>query len=99
MRRGEVAVARLVLAQQDEVAGRAVQLVDPVEPGAGGHVDLTADDGFDALRLAGPVEVDDAVHVAVVSNGDGGLAQLLDPLGQLWDAAGPVQKAVFSMDM
>ena len=96
---GEVAVARLVFAQQDEVAGRAVQLVDPVEAGAGGHIDLTADDGLDPLRLAGPVKVDDAVHVAVVGNGDGGLAQLLDPLGQLRDAAGPVQEGVFGVDV
>ena len=85
---GEVPVALLVLAQQHQMAALRVELVDLVEPGAalGGHVDLAADDGLDALRLAGPVEVDDAVHDAVVRDGAGGLAHGLHDPRQLLDA-------------
>ena len=83
------------------MAALGVELVDLVEPGAalGRHVDLTADDGLDALRLAGPVKVDDAVHDAVVRDGTGGLPHGLHHAGQILDAAGTVQKAVFRMDM
>ena len=79
--------------------GGAVQLVDPVEAGPGGHVDLAADDGLHPGGLAGPVEVDNAVHHPVVGDGHGGLAQGLHPLDELFDAAGPVQQGVFGVEM
>ena len=83
------------------MAAFGVELVDLVEPGAalGRHVDLAADDGLDALRLAGPVEVNDAVHNAMVRDGAGGLPHGLHHAGQVLDAAGAVQEAVFRMDM
>ena len=73
--------------------------MDPVGAAPGGHIHLTADDGLDALRLAGFVEVHHTVHHAVVRNGHGGLAQLLHPLHQQGDAAGPVQQGKFGMDV
>ena len=73
----------------------AVQLMDTVKPGAGGHIDLTADDRVDPLRLAGPVEINDAVHIPVVGDRHGGLAQLLHPLYQRRDAAAAVQQGIF----
>ena len=78
-----------------------IELVDLLKPGAafGRHIHLTADDGLDALGLAGAVKVNDAVHHAVVSDGAGGLSQLLHHLGQVPDAAGAVQQAVFRMNM
>ena len=84
---GEVAVARLVPAEQDEMIGAVVDLMDPVEPGPGSHIDLAADDGLDALGFR--------VHNAMVGDGDGRLAQLFGPGHQAGDPTGPVQQAVF----
>ena len=42
---------------------------------------------------------DGTVHDAVVGYGHGALSQFLDPFGQTVDPAGPVQEAVFRMDM
>ena len=83
------------------MAALGVKLMDLLKAGAAGrrHIHLTADDGLDPLRLAGPVEVNGAVHTAVVRDGHSGLAQLLDTLGQALDAAGAVQQAVLCMDM
>ena len=95
----EIAVADLVFAQQDEVVGGGIQPVDLIEAGAGGHIDLAADDGADALLFALLVEIDDAVHHAVVGDGDGRLSQLPGALHQSLDAAGAVQQAVFAVDV
>ena len=98
---GEIPVPLLIFAQQHQVAALGIELVDLVEPGTalGRHINLAADDGLDALRLAGPVEVDNAVHDAVVRDGAGGLPHGLHHAGQILDAAGAVQKAVFRMDV
>ena len=95
----EVAIPHLIFTQQHQVAGRAVQLSGVVEPGPGCHIHLTADDGLDARPQAGPVEVHSAEHHSVVGDGHSLLSQLLDPLHQLLDAAGPVQQGVFRMYM
>ena len=96
---GEVAVALLVFAQQHQMAALAVEFVDLIEPGAAlrGHIDLAADDGLHALRLASPVEVDDAVHNAVVRDGAGGLAHRFHHPRQLLDLAEAVQQAELRM--
>jgi hypothetical protein len=75
--------------------------MDLVEPGAARrrYIDLTADDGFDPLGLAGAVKVDSAVHGAVVRDGTGSLSHFLHHPGQILDTAGTVQKAEFRMDM
>ena len=98
---GEVAVALLVFAQQHQMAAFAVEFVDLIEPGAAlrGHIDLAADDGLHALRLAGPVKVDDAVHNTVVRDGTGGLAHRLHHPRQLLDLAEAVQQAELRMHM
>ena len=95
----QIPIARLILAQQHQVPGFAVEFMCLVKPAAAGHVDLTADNGMDALRLAGPVKVDDAVHGAVVGNGAGRLPHLPHQLRQVADAAGAVQQAIFRMHM
>ena len=91
---GQVAVALLVAAQQHQVGEGGVVLVDLLKAGAatGRYIDLTADDWLDTSSLAGPVEVDDTVHDAVVRDGYRLLAQVFYPLHQLLDAAGPVQQ-------
>ena len=98
---GQVPVPLLVLAQQHQVAALGIQLVDLVEPGAalGGDVHLAADDGLDALGLAGAVEVHGAVHDAVVCDGTGRLAHGLHDAGQVPDAAGAVQQAELRMNV
>ena len=62
------------------MAGLAVEFVLLVKACARGDVHLAADDGLDALGLAGAVKVDRAVHHAVVGDGDRVLPQLLDPV-------------------
>ncbi|MPM53878.1 hypothetical protein SDC9_100648 [bioreactor metagenome] len=97
--RAEIAVTRLIFAEEDEVPCLGVQLVDPVKPGPGCHVDLAADDGLDPPGLAGLVKIDHPVHHPVVGDGDGGLPQLLGTLHQSAYPAGAVQQAVFRVHM
>ena len=92
----QVPVAGVVLRQQDQVAGH-------VAPAAGAgkavvaDVDLAADDGLHALVLAFLIKVDGAVHHAVIGDGAGGHAVVLDPGHQAFDLGRPVQQAVFGM--
>ena len=72
------------------MAGFGVKFVLLVQTGAAGYIYLAANDGVDPLRFAGTVEIDDAVHGAVVGDGAGSLPHLLDQLGQVPDAAGAV---------
>ena len=95
----QVSVALVVLAQEDQVPGAVVQLVDLVEAGPGGHVDLTADDGLDAGGLGGLVEIHRPVHDPVVGDRNGGLAQFLGTLNKPLDPAGAVQKAELRVDV
>ena len=81
------------------MAGLAVEFVLLVKACARGDVHLAADDGLDALGLAGAVKVDHAVHHAVVGDGAGGLPHRLDELGEVADTACAVEQAVFGMDM
>ena len=95
----EVAVARLVLAEQHEVIRLAVERVLLVEARARRDIDLAADDRLHARGLRRAVEVDHAVHVAVVGDGDGLLPDLLHARHDVADAARAVEQAVFRMHM
>ena len=95
----QIPVSRFVFAQQHQVPGLRVQLIGLIQPGAPGHIHLTADDRMDALGFAGSIEVDGAVHNAVVRDGHRRLAQLLHQLRQVPDAAGAVQQAVLRVDV
>ena len=98
---GQIPVTLLVLAQQHQMAALGIELMDLVEPGPTlrRHVDLAADNGLDLRRLAGAVEVDGAVHDAVIRDGAGSLAHGLHHRGQVPDAAGAVQEAELRMHM
>ena len=96
---GQIPIARFILAQQHQMPGFGIIFMDLVKPCAGGHIDLASDDGVNALRLAGSVKINGAVHHAVIRDGAGSLPHLLDALRQVADAAGAVQKAVFRMYM
>ena len=94
----EVLVADLVLGEEDQVPVIPAQLsvLDKAVPG---HIGLHAQDGFDPLLLALPVEVDDAVHDPVIRDGHGGLPQALGPGHQGGDTGRPVQQRVLGVYM
>ena len=98
---GKVAVALLILAQQHQMAALRVKLVELIEPGPARSRDihLAADDGLAPRRKTRPIEVDGAVHDAVVRNGAGGLPHGLDDAGQILNPACAVQKAELGMNM
>ena len=95
----QIAVSLLIPAKEDQMAGGCVKFVFLLKPGPGCHVDLTADNGLDPLRLTGLVKVHGSIHDAVVGDGDRILPQLFHPLYQPGDAAAAVQEAELSMDM
>ena len=72
------------------MTGIPVQLMHLIQAAARGHIDLAANDGFDARTLAGTVEINHAVHDTVIRNGHGSLPQFLYPIHELADATGTV---------
>ena len=94
---GEVFVALVVLAEQNEVGILAKGGLLFVHVRADVH--LAADDGMDAGILAGAVKVHHAVHHAVVGNGAGVHAQLPEAGDEGLDGAGAVQEAVFRVQV
>ena len=95
----EVFVAGHVLAQQDKMAVPLAVDIAAVVARMRREIDLAADDRVNALRLAGAVEVDYAVHDAVVGQRTRGLAEGGDTVHELFDAARAVKQAVFTMHM
>ena len=63
------------------------------------QVDLAADDRLDVMRFAGLVELDGAVHHAVVGQAQCRLAELGGPLGQRLDLAGSIEQRVLGVDV
>ena len=96
---GKVAVALLILAQQNKVARLRVKFMLLIKARARGNIDLAADDGLDALGLAGAIKIDRTVHHAMVGDGAGGLPHRLNELWKVADAARTVKQTVFGMDM
>ena len=87
-----------LLGQQRQVeAGVAAAAGLAVGALAGGDVGLVADDRVEAGGLALAVELDGAVEVAVVGQGQGVHAQRLGVGDQLGDAAGAVEQAVVAV--
>ena len=96
----EVLVAVVVLGEQDEVVVLLVVVVLEVVVVVLRDVDLAAEDGLDVRMLLGHVaEVLDAVHVAVVGDGEAGHAQFFGPAEELLDVAHPVEDGVLGMDV
>ena len=93
----QIFVAGAILAKKNQVVRIIVQTVNPVLHPAAGHIHLAADDRLDPGGLSGLVEINTAVHNAVVGDGHRRLAQLLHPLHQTVNPAGAVQEAVFRM--
>ena len=84
----EVAVALLVLAEEDEVVV-AVRVVAHLAALLR-DVDFAADDGVDAGGFGGVVKFDGAEEVAVIGEGDGGGFLLGDELHELRDFASAI---------
>ena len=95
----EVAVAGEVAGEQGEVEGAAVEGGVAVGVGAGGDVNLAADDRADALVAGGQVEVGGGVHGAVVGDGDRVHAERGGALDEVGDAAEAVEQAEFAVDV
>ena len=70
-----------------------------LEAGAGGDVDLAADDRLDAGGHRLLVELDGAEHVAVVGDRQGRHAAFLGALDQVADLDGAVEEAVLAVQM
>ena len=66
---------------------------------AGCDINFTADDRFDVGGLAGTVEIDCAVHHAVVGDGASGAACVFDGGRNFGYAAGAVKEAIFAVQM
>jgi hypothetical protein len=70
-----------------------------LEAGGLGEVEFAADERFDALGLGLVVELDRAVEIAVVREGQGLHAEGGGAVHQAVDAAGAVEQAVVAMDV
>jgi hypothetical protein len=95
----QVAVAGIVLRQQEQVEGARIQPRVPVLHASGSHVGLDADDGLDARLRGGIEEVDRAEHGAMVGEGQGRHPLVLGPPDQSRDAAQPIEQRVFGMNV
>jgi hypothetical protein len=64
-----------------------------------GDIDFTANDWFDACFLGRYVEINNAVHGPVVSDGKAVHTHLFGPGDKLRDAAHAIEQAVFGVDV
>ena len=101
--RDKVAIPLHALAKQDKMGICALPVATGrgglVKAGTGGEIHLTADDGLDALPSAGFPECHCTVKDTVVGQGHGVMPALLGAGGQLRQAAGAVQQAVFTVQV
>ena len=66
---------------------------------AGRDINLAADDGLDAFRAGGLIKFDDAVHRAVVGDGQRGKFQFMRPLHQRVQAARTIEQRILGVQM
>ncbi len=95
----QVAVAGLILCQQQQVARLLVFLRVVFPDGAGCQVGFQPDDGVDTCLDGGVVELDHPEHGAVVGDGEAGHAHVAGALNQLVDIAEPIKQRVFGVDV
>ena len=92
----EVAVAGQVFREKDKVV--VAGLLPPVV--TFGHVDLAAHDGLDRLVLAGVFEeLLDAVHIAVIGQGNGGHSELFGSFEKVAHRGETVENRVLRVDV
>ena len=95
----QILIANIIFTQKNEMAALAVERMYLIVACARGNIDLAADNGLHPALLGGSVEIDHAIHRAVVCDGDGGLPELLGTVKHRPDAARTVEQAVFCMQM
>ena len=95
----QVAVAGVVLGQQKEVVALGIQGLVPTAHGPTplGQVGLDAQHRVDAVSTTGPVEVDRAMHDAVVGQRQGRLSQFGCASHQPIQAVQAVQEGIFGV--
>ena len=94
----QIAVAPFVLDQQSEMMEGLASWLPATAIGLG-DIDFAADDRFYASFLSCYIEIDDAVHVAVVSDSKAIHAQFLGPGDKLGDAAHAVEQAILGVNV
>ena len=95
----QVGVAGVVTGEQDQMVGVAVGATLLVAVGAGGHVDLAAQNWLDPGGDRRGVELDGAVEDAVIGDRHRRLAHRLCPGHQLGDARRTVQQRELAVDV
>ena len=95
----QIFISDFVFDEEDEMIASAVRFMPFVKTGSCGNVDLASDDRLDAVFLAGAVKIHDAVHGAVIGDGNCRLTQLRCPSWDIADTASAVKQAVFTVQM
>ena len=95
----EVAIADVVLRQEDQVEGLGVGLALLLGHRPAGDVRLDADDRLDALVDAGLVEADGAVERAVIGDGEAVEALLGRRIDEVRDPPEAVEEAELGVDV
>ena len=95
----QVLIALAIFAQQHQMIGVVVDAMHPVGHFPPGNIHLAPDDGLDARRLCCLVEINAAIHHAVVGDGNAVLPQFLHPLHHAVNAARTVQETILRVDV
>jgi hypothetical protein len=95
----QVPVAGVIFAQQHQMAMFGIEFMDAVKARALCHIDFAADNRLNAAGFCSLVKINRAVHYAVVGNGNSGHISLRSSIYQLFNAAGAVKQAVFTVHM
>ena len=97
----QVSVAGLVLGQQDQVVvnilAAARRLL--VQAACRRHIDLAADDRFDALIARGLIKIDRAVEHTMVGDRQGGKLQVARLVHQRVETAGAIEQRILGVQM
>ena len=96
---GQILIAFLRFAQQDEVVHRTHAVCGAAIIHVIADIDFASDDGMDSALLCLGIKIHHAVHGAVVGDGAGVHAQFFDAVEQRPDAVCAVQETVFGVQM
>ena len=89
----EILIPLIILCQQNQMIISVVPAGQlPVKPGPRSHIDLTAQNRIDALGLTRLIEIDHAIHHAVIRDGRRVHPELLHPLHIFPDLVRPVEQ-------
>ena len=95
----QVAVPGVRLREQRQMVDVVIGPLRPVEPAGADEIGLAPDDGSQSRVARRPVEVQDAVHVAVVGDADRGLAVGFGSGDDVRDPSGPVEHGELRVQM